>query len=161
MLKRFGILAAMLGILGGVATAAAPKDIAQTAASAPAFSTLTRALQATGLTGALEAKGPFTVFAPTDAAFAKLPPGTLAMLLKPENRAKLRSILLYHVVPERLDAGSVEQMKSAKTLEGSRLRFRVADGRVMVNGAQVVHANIPASNGVIHAIDQVLMPPAK
>ncbi len=161
MLKRFGILAAMLGILGGVATAAAPGDIAQTAASAPAFSTLTRALQAAGLTGALEGKGPFTVFAPTDAAFAKLPPGTLETLLKPENRARLRSILLYHVVAERLDATSVEHMKSAKTLEGARLRFSVVGGKAMVNGAQVVHANISASNGVIHAIDHVLMPPGQ
>lgn len=91
MLKRVGTLALMLGVLSGVATAAAPRDIVQTAAGASQFSTLTRALEAAGLTGALEGKGPFTVFAPTDAAFAKLPAGTLETLLKPENRDKLRS----------------------------------------------------------------------
>lgn len=161
MLKRFGTLALTLGLLGGVATAAAPMDITHTAAAAPGFSTLTRALQAAGLTGALEGKGPFTVFAPTDAAFAKLPPGTLETLLKPENRDKLRSILLYHVVAGQLNAAAVEHRHSAKTLEGAPVQFRVSDGKVMVDDAQVVHANIVASNGVIHAIDQVLMPPGQ
>lgn len=161
MLKRVGTLALMLGVLSGVATAAAPRDIVQTAAGASQFSTLTRALEAAGLTGALEGKGPFTVFAPTNAAFAKLPAGTLETLLKPENRDKLRSILLYHVVAGRLDAAAVEHMHSAKTLEGARVRFSVSGGKVMVDGAEVLHANIAASNGVIHAINQVLMPPGQ
>lgn len=161
MLKRFGMVALSVGLLSGVATAAAPMDIAHTAAANSSFSTLTQALQAAGLTGALEGKGPFTVFAPTNAAFAKLPPGTLEMLLKPENRDKLRSILLYHVVAGRLDAKAVEHMHSAKTLEGARVVFTVSGGKVMVDNAQVIQANVGASNGVIHAIDQVLMPPSQ
>jgi transforming growth factor-beta-induced protein len=156
-LKMMGVLA--LALMTGVATAAPQKDIVDTAVAAGSFNTLVKAVQAAGLVDTLKGNGPFTVFAPTDEAFAKLPAGTVEMLLKPENRAKLRSILTYHVVAGRLTANEVTHMPSAKTVEGERIHFKVVDGKVMVNDAQVVKADIPASNGVIHVIDTVLMPP--
>ncbi len=156
-LKMTGVLA--LALMAGVATAAPQKDIVDTAVAAGSFNTLVKAVEAAGLVDTLKGKGPFTVFAPTDQAFAKLPAGTVEMLLKPENREKLRSILTYHVVAGRLTANEVAQMASAKTVQGQRIHFKVADGKVMVNGAQVIKADIPASNGVIHVIDTVLMPP--
>jgi uncharacterized surface protein with fasciclin (FAS1) repeats len=156
-LKMVGVLA--LALMTGVATAAPQKDIVDTAVAAGSFNTLVKAVEAAGLVDTLKGKGPFTVFAPTDQAFAKLPPGTVEMLLKPENREKLRSILTYHVVAGRLTSSEVTHMSSAKTLEGQRIHFKVVDGKVMVNDAQVVKADIPASNGVIHVIDTVLMPP--
>ena len=103
-------------------------------------------------------KGPFTVFAPTDAAFEKLPKGTLDDLLKPENKGKLAKILAYHVVPGKVMAADVKTME-ADTAEGSKLNVKVDDGKVMVNDAKVIKTDIPASNGVIHVIDTVLMPP--
>jgi len=156
-LKIVGALA--LALMTGVATAAPQRDIVDTAVAAGSFNTLVRAVEAAGLVDTLKGKGPFTVFAPTDQAFAKLPPGTVDMLLKPENRDQLRAILTYHVVAGRLTAKQVMHMTSAKTVEGGRIHFRVVDGKVMVNDAQVVKADIPASNGVIHVIDAVLMPP--
>jgi len=155
--KAFGVLT--LALMTGVATAAPQKDIVETAVAAGSFNTLVKAVQVAGLVDTLKGKGPFTVFAPTDEAFAKLPPGTLDMLLQPENKAKLRAILLYHVVPGKVMAKQVMHMTSAKTAEGSQLKFSVVDGRVMVNNAQVIKADIPASNGVIHVIDTVLLPP--
>ncbi|HEX4067162.1 MAG TPA: fasciclin domain-containing protein [Acidobacteriaceae bacterium] len=155
--KAFGVLA--LALMTGVATAAPQKDIVETAVAAGSFNTLVKAVQAAGLVDTLKGKGPFTVFAPTDEAFAKLPPGTLNTLLQPENKAKLRAILLYHVVPGKVMAKQVMHMTSAKTAEGGRLKFSVVDGKVMVNNAQVIKADIPASNGVIHVIDTVLLPP--
>ncbi len=157
MLKTIGILS--LALFGSVAPGAAPMDIVHTADSAGSFRTLVQAVQAAGLTETLEGKGPYTVFAPTDAAFAKLPPGTLETLLQPENRHKLRSILTYHVVAGRLDSAELEHLPSAKTLEGSRVKFAMSEGGLTVDGARVVQADIPTSNGVIYAIDTVLMPP--
>ena len=135
------------------------KSIYDTAASTKMFSTLTAALKAGGKKEMLEEdKGPFTVFAPTDAAFAKLPEGTLADLLKPENKGKLAKILAYHVLKGRVMAADVKTME-APTAEGSDLNIKVEDGKAMVNDANVITTDIPATNGVIHVIDTVLMPP--
>jgi len=155
--RAIGVL--VLAVMTGVATAAPQKDIVETAVAAGSFNTLVKAVEAAGLVDTLKSKGPFTVFAPTDQAFAQLPAGTLDRLLRPENKAKLRAILTYHVVPGRLTAKQILHMSSARTVQGARLKFSVVDGKVMVNGAQVVQADIPASNGVIHVIDKVLLPP--
>jgi uncharacterized surface protein with fasciclin (FAS1) repeats len=122
------------------------------------FNTLVAAVKAAGLVDALKGTGPFTVFAPTDEAFAKLPPGTLEDLLKPENKAKLQKILTYHVVPGRVMAKDVLKLDSAKTLEGEALTINAGSGAVMVNNARVIKTDIAASNGVIHVIDSVLLP---
>jgi uncharacterized surface protein with fasciclin (FAS1) repeats len=159
MKKLIAVLA--IAMLTGVATAAPQKDIVDTAVSAGSFNTLVAAVKAAGLVTTLKGTGPFTVFAPTDQAVAKLPPGTVDSLLKPENRDKLRAILTYHVVAGRIDSKQIAHMSSAKTVEGSRLTFKVVHGEVMVNGAKVVEADVSASNGVIHAIDNVLMPPSQ
>jgi len=144
------------------AAAAAPAkagaDLITTATAAGSFKTLVTAISAAGLTDALKGQGPFTVFAPTDAAFAKLPAGTLDSLLK--DKAKLTEILKYHVVPGKVTAADVSKLTSAKTLEGQDLKIATKDG-VTVNGAKVVTADVMASNGVIHVIDQVLVPQAK
>lgn len=115
-------------------------------------------MQAAGLVDTLKEKGPYTVFAPTDEAFAKLPAGTVEDLLKPENKEKLRAILLYHVVPGRVTAEQVMKVASVKTVNGEPLMIKVEDGKVMVNNATVVRADVEASNGVIHVIDTVLLP---
>ena len=133
------------------------KDIVAVAASAGNFNTLVAAVKAAGLVETLQGDGPFTVFAPTDAAFAKLPKGTVEDLLKPENKAKLVAILTYHVVAGKVMAGHVKTMK-AKTVNGKELDVKVADGHVTVDSAKVVKTDIEASNGVIHVIDSVLMP---
>jgi|SRR5581483_7452862 len=134
------------------------KDIVDTAVAAGQFNTLAKALEAAGLVETLKGKGPFTVFAPTDEAFAKLPAGTLDELLKPENKEKLKSILLYHVVSGKVTAAKVAKMTSAKTLNGEDVKISVSGGKVMVNDATVIKADIMASNGVIHVIDTVLLP---
>jgi len=139
---------------------AAAKDIVDTAVAAGQFTTLAKALQAAGLVDALKGTGSFTVFAPTDAAFAKLPAGTLATLLKTP-KGELTRILTYHVVPGTVMAADITNGMTAKTLEGSTLKFTIKDGKVHVNGAQVTTADVPASNGVIHVIDGVLIPPKK
>lgn len=139
--------------------AMAKQNIVQIAAGNPEFSTLVTALKEAGLVQTLEAKGPFTVFAPTNAAFAALPAGALENLLKPENRAKLRAILLYHVVPGEVTAAEAMKLDQAKTAESAELPIRHMDGQVMVGDAQVTQADIMASNGVIHVINKVLMPP--
>lgn len=136
---------------------AADKDIVDTAVAAGSFKTLAAALKAAGWVEALKGKGPFTVFAPTDEAFAKLPKGTVEMLLKPENKAKLASILTYHVVPMKVLAADVRTMP-APTVNGQRIDVVVKNGKVMTDQATVVMADVLASNGVIHAIDTVLMP---
>ena len=134
------------------------KDIVDTAVDAGAFNTLVTAVQAAELVDALKADGPVTVFAPSDEAFTKLPAGTVENLLKPENRDQLTAILTYHVVPGKLTATDVTSMAGSKTLQGESVRFEAKDGKVFVDGAQVVQADIMASNGVIHVIDTVILP---
>jgi uncharacterized surface protein with fasciclin (FAS1) repeats len=135
-----------------------PKDIVDTAIAAGQFKTLATALTAAGLVDTLKGPGPFTVFAPTDAAFAKLPDGTVADLLKPENKDKLKSILTYHVVAGKEMAKDIENLSSVKTVNGKDLTIKVVDGKVMVGDANVTTADVVASNGVIHIIDTVLLP---
>jgi uncharacterized surface protein with fasciclin (FAS1) repeats len=122
------------------------------------FKTLAAALGAAGLVETLKGAGPFTVFAPTDAAFAKLPAGTVEMLLKPENKAKLTAILTYHVVAGKVMAADVVKVTSAKTVQGGAVAVKVTNGKVTIDAANVVTTDIAASNGVIHVIDTVLMP---
>jgi uncharacterized surface protein with fasciclin (FAS1) repeats len=160
MLKSAAVAVIGLMLAGGSAFAQ-QKDIVDTAVAAGSFTTLAKALQAAGLVDTLKGAGPFTVFAPTDDAFAKLPAGTLADLLKPENKAKLAAILTYHVVPGKVMASQVTGMKSAKTVNGASLKISVEGGVVMINNAKVVKTDIATSNGVIHVIDTVLLPPAK
>jgi uncharacterized surface protein with fasciclin (FAS1) repeats len=135
----------------------APKDIVDTAVAAGSFKTLAAALEAAGLVDALKAKGPFTVFAPTDEAFAKLPKGTVENLLKPENREQLVAILKYHVVAGKVTADQVVKLDNAKTLNGKMVQIDSSNG-VKINDSKVVQADIAASNGVIHVIDRVLLP---
>ena len=134
------------------------KDIVDTAVSAGQFTTLAAALKAGGLVETLKGEGPFTVFAPTDEAFAKLPKGTVEDLLKPENKEKLVAILTYHVVPAKAMASDVAGMTSAKTVNGKELKLKMEGGKVMVDNATVTKADIAASNGIIHVIDTVLLP---
>lgn len=136
----------------------AKMDIVDTAVQAGSFKTLAAALQAAGLVDTLKGQGPFTVFAPTDEAFAKLPAGTVETLLKPENKDKLASILTYHVVPGKVMAADVVKLTKAKTVQGTEVKITVADGKVMVDSANVVKADIDCGNGVIHVIDAVLLP---
>jgi uncharacterized surface protein with fasciclin (FAS1) repeats len=148
-------------VVGAIALAlsqaASAADIVDTAVAGN-FTTLVAAVKAAGLVDTLKGPGPFTVFAPTDAAFAKLPAGTLEMLLKPENKAKLQSILTYHVVPGKVTSQDVVNLHSAKTVEGADIAIKTANGGVMINNAHVTKADVPASNGVIHVIDTVLLP---
>ena len=140
-------------------TAPAKLDIVDTAVGAGQFKTLAAALSAAGLITTLKGPGPFTVFAPTDAAFAKLPAGTVQSLLKPENKAKLVSILTYHVVPGKVMSASLAgKVNEAKTVEGMTVKIDATKGGVSVNDAKVVAADIVATNGVIHVIDTVLIP---
>jgi LPXTG-motif cell wall-anchored protein len=137
----------------------AQQDIVDTAVAAGQFTTLARALQAAGLADTLKGPGPFTVFAPTDVAFAKLPPGTLEALLA--NPDQLRAVLTYHVVPGRVTAADVVRVPSAATVQGSPVRISLAGQTVRLNGSSsVVQADVLARNGVIHVIDTVLLPPA-
>ena len=132
-------------------------DIVDTALSAGNFSTLAAALRAAGLLEALKSEGPFTVFAPTDDAFAKIPPQTLSELLQPENKEKLTAILTYHVVPGRVTAHDVANLNSATTLQGQTVKISKQDG-VKINDAKVIAPDVEATNGMIHVIDSVLMP---
>jgi uncharacterized surface protein with fasciclin (FAS1) repeats len=134
------------------------KDIVDTAVAAGSFKTLAAALGAAGLVDTLKGNGPFTVFAPTDEAFAKLPQGTVESLLKPENKDKLVSILTYHVVPGKVGSAEVVKLDSAKTANGKELKISTKDGKVMVDSAHVVKTDIEASNGIIHVIDSVILP---
>lgn len=133
-------------------------DIVDTAVGAGQFNTLAAALKSANLVDTLKGEGPFTVFAPTDAAFAKLPEGTLENLLKPENRDQLIAILTYHVVPGEVYAADVLRMTSATTVNGSDITIEADKGAVRIDGANVVQADISASNGVIHVIDAVILP---
>lgn len=139
------------------ADAAAPQTVVAIAAGTADFSTLVAAVKAAGLAETLSGEGPFTVFAPTNEAFAKLPAGTVETLLKPENRAKLAGILTYHVVAAKVMAADVKTSK-VKTVQGTELDIVVKDGSVTVDGAKVVKTDIVGSNGVIHVIDSVVLP---
>lgn len=162
MFKRLAFIlsaAAAIVLWGSPVRADAPGTIVDVAAGAPQFKTLVTALKAANLMKTLAGKGPFTVFAPTDDAFAKLPAGTLDSLLKPENEPKLRASLLYHVV-----AGSVKSSDlkngDVKTADGKTVKVDLSGGTAKINDASVTKADIPASNGVIHVIDTVLIPPS-
>ena len=138
----------------------AESDIVDTAVGAGSFKTLVAAVKAAGLVETLKGKGPFTVFAPTDEAFAKLPKGTVEDLLKPENKDKLVAVLTYHVVAGKVMAADVVKLKSAKTVQGQEVTIAVANGGVSVDNAKVVKTDIGCSNGVIHVIDSVILPKA-
>lgn len=133
-------------------------DIVDTAVAAGSFNTLVAAVKAAGLVETLKGDGPFTVFAPTDEAFAKIDKDTLNSLLQPENKDKLVAILTYHVVPGAVKAADVVKLHEAETVQGSTVDIKVADGKVMVDNANVIKTDIVTSNGVIHVIDSVIMP---
>jgi uncharacterized surface protein with fasciclin (FAS1) repeats len=157
VLLTLSLAVATIAAPAGAATARAQQpDLVDTAVAAGSFTTLATALQAAGLVDTLKGPGPFTVFAPTDEAFAKLPPGTLDALLN--DPAKLQAVLAYHVVLGRVTATDVAGLASAETVQGAPVTIRTQDG-VQVNDARVTQADILASNGVIHAIDTVLLPP--
>ncbi|HEV7280955.1 MAG TPA: fasciclin domain-containing protein [Pirellulaceae bacterium] len=166
MKKLFAIAAVFCGLASFSALSAADKpaktaaqgDIVAVAAGNDSFKTLVAAVKAAGLVETLQGKGPFTVFAPTDEAFAKLPEGTLESLLKPENKEKLVSILTYHVVPGKVMAKDVVGLDSAKTVNGKEVAIQVEGDTVMVGKAKVVKTDVNATNGVIHVIDTVLLP---
>ncbi|MCB1500105.1 MAG: fasciclin domain-containing protein [Bauldia sp.] len=163
---KFGIanlaLAAVAAVgiaVGAVNARAAEKDIVDTAVDAGQFNTLAAALTAAGLVETLKGAGPFTVFAPNDAAFAKLPAGTVDTLLKPENKDQLVAVLTYHVVPGKVMAADVVNVNEAKTVNGAMITVKVDGDTVMINDAKVTAADIAATNGVIHVIDTVILPP--
>jgi uncharacterized surface protein with fasciclin (FAS1) repeats len=133
-------------------------DIVEIAASAGSFNTLVAAVKAAGLVETLQGDGPFTVFAPTDEAFAKLPEGTVESLLKPENREQLRAVLTYHVVPGKVMASDVVALRSATTVQGQDLTVSIDNGTPMIDNARIIQTDIAASNGVIHVIDSVVLP---
>jgi len=162
-MKKLVSLLVVAAALVGSTAATAPaqprqsRDVVQTAVAAGQFKTLARLLTRAGLVGALEKPGPYTVFAPTDAAFAKVPRQTLDALLA--DKAKLKAVLLYHVVSGKVVAADVVKLSSARTLEGKRVRIKVAGTNVFVNTAKVTKPNVMASNGVIHVVNRVLIPP--
>ena len=154
------MLLSLAVVFGASITAGAEekKDIVDTAVGAGSFKTLVAAVKAADLVDTLKGKGPFTVFAPTDEAFAKLPAGTVESLLKPENKNKLVAILTYHVVAGKVTAKDVVNLTEAKTVQGSSVKIAVKEGKVSVDGANVVKTDIETSNGVIHVIDAVILP---
>lgn len=147
----------LVALVAGAAQAE-KKDIVDTAVVADGFETLVAAVKAGGLVETLKGDGPFTVFAPTDEAFAKIPKETLESLLKPENKDKLVAILTYHVVPGKVMAADVVKVTEAATVQGSKVAVKVVEGAVMIDKSKVIKADIKCSNGVIHVIDTVLMP---
>ncbi len=159
---RYTALAAVaaftLGAPAQLAAQYAEKDIVETAVEAGSFNTLAAALEAAGLVDVLKGDGPFTVFAPTDEAFAALPEGTLEALLA--DRERLVAVLTYHVVPGRVTSEQVVTLSEAETVNGAKVKIMAHDGSVMINDATVVTADVNASNGVIHVIDKVILPPA-
>jgi uncharacterized surface protein with fasciclin (FAS1) repeats len=160
-LSTIAIAASLLAVATVPAMAAhhgKKQDIVDTAVAAGSFNTLAAALQAAGLVDTLKGEGPFTVFAPTDDAFAKLPAGTVDNLLKPENKDQLVAILTYHVVAGKVPAADVVNLSSATTVNGQDVTITVEGGTVMVDGATVIQADVMASNGVIHVIDSVMLP---
>jgi uncharacterized surface protein with fasciclin (FAS1) repeats len=161
-LRKFAVVTTtFVGLALGSSTAfSAEMDIVDTAVAAGQFKTLAAALGAAGLVDTLKGAGPFTVFAPTDEAFAKLPAGTVEELLKPENKAKLTAILTYHVVDGKAMAADVVKLTEAKMIQGTSVTIKMSGETVMVNNATVTSTDVAASNGVIHVIDTVLLPPA-
>jgi uncharacterized surface protein with fasciclin (FAS1) repeats len=159
MKMKTSILAAAFALATTVSALASGKDIVDTAVEAGQFKTLAAALTAAGLVDTLKGAGPFTVFAPTDEAFAKLPAGTVENLLKPENKQQLTDILTYHVVSGKVMAADVAGMDEAKSVNGKMIDVEAAGGTVKVSGATVTATDIAASNGVIHVIDTVILPP--
>ena len=162
-LALYSILAAAIGLFAIAANAGhhgeeKDKDIIETAASNGSFTTLVAAIEAAGLSDTLKGDGPFTVFAPTDAAFAKLPAGTVDNLLLPENRDQLTAILTYHVVAGEVTAAEVVMLESATTVNGQNITIAMEGDAVMIDGATVAAADVMASNGVIHVIDEVILP---
>lgn len=157
-MKKFRLNLLLAGLVAlAMVPAVSAADIVDTAIAGE-FNTLVAAVQAAGLVDTLKGEGPFTVFAPTDEAFAKLPEGTLESLLRPENRDKLQSILTYHVVPGKVMSSDVVKLNSATSVEGSDIAIKTMNGTVMVNEAHVTKADIETSNGVIHVIDSVILP---
>lgn len=156
LMLAFGATAASAHNHGGKAEA--PGTVVAVAAGNPDFSTLVAAVKAAGLVDTLNGSGPFTVFAPTNAAFAKLPAGTVENLLKPENKDKLVAVLTYHVVPGKVTAADVVKLDTATTVNGKAADITVAGGAVKIDGANVTATDIKASNGVIHVIDSVILP---
>ena len=154
----FTSLALVLMLAAAPARAQQTRNIVDTAVAAGSCTTLAKALAAADLVATLEGPGPFTVFAPTDEAFAKLPAGTLESLLKPENKDTLRRILTYHVVAGEVRASDVVKLQSAKAVSGDTITIEVRDGKVLVDDANVLKTDIQASNGVIHVIDTVILP---
>merc|ERR1711939_686225 len=152
------LLGSILSITMINAHADQKKDIVDTAVAAGSFKTLVAAVEAAGLVDTLKGKGPFTVFAPTDDAFKKLPKGTVESLLKPENKDKLIAVLTYHVVPGKVAAADVVKLKEAKTVQGSNASIKVKGKKVMIDKAKVVKTDIMCGNGVIHVIDSVILP---
>lgn len=159
-MKRIAVIALGLLLVASPAMAGSEtkNDIVDTAVNAGSFKTLVEAVKAADLVDTLKGAGPFTVFAPTDEAFAKLPKETLQDLLKPENKDKLTAILTYHVVPGKVMAADVVKLTSAETVNGQSLTIKVDGKKVMVNNAKVVQTDIKTSNGVIHVIDTVVLP---
>ena len=156
------LTAALVGSIGSKIALAdcgtCDKTVVEVAVESKDFNTLVAAVKAADLVKTLSSKGPFTVFAPTDEAFAKLPKGTLEELLKPENKKKLAGILTYHVVAGKVMAKDVVKLSDAKTAQGTNVKIKVKDGTVMVDNAKVVKTDIPCKNGVIHIIDAVILP---
>jgi len=159
MNMKTATLVAAVGLAGSFGAHAAEKDIVDTAVEAGQFETLAAVLEAAGLVATLKGEGPFTVFAPTDEAFAKLPAGTVESLLKPENEGQLAAILTYHVVPGMVMAADVAGIDEVETVNGKMIDVNVDGSSVKVNDATVTAADIAATNGVIHVIDAVILPP--
>ena len=160
IVSKAAVVLAVAGLaIGSSFARASNQDIVDTAVGAGQFKTLAAALKAADLVATLKGPGPFTVFAPTDEAFAKLPAGTVENLLKPENKAKLTAILTYHVVPGAVRAEQVTKLDQAKTVNGAMVKVTAKGGKVTINDATVVKADTAASNGIIHVIDKVILPP--
>ena len=158
-LMMVGFTASLTALAGGKEGSMSQEmDIVETAVSAGQFNTLAAALDAAELIQTLKGDGPFTVFAPTDEAFAKLPEGTVASLLEPQNRDQLVAILTYHVVPGKVMAKDVVKLSEATTVNGSDISIKVMDGKVRINDATVIATDVAASNGVIHVVDTVILP---
>ena len=160
LIKKLAFALSIAAFSGASLNAAEEKNIVETAVSAGSFKTLTAALTAAGLVDTLKGNGPFTVFAPTDEAFAKLPPGTVENLLKPENKAMLIDILTYHVVSGNVPSGTAIKLTEATALNNKKIKLEAKEGALFLNTAKVTTADVKCSNGVIHIIDAVLMPPA-